>query len=53
MTFKLYFMAVDVEQFVSCNHNIVTDGVMILGASNQVLLNVWPYHFYNTTLSTE
>ena len=34
-------------------HNIVTDGIMTLRASNQVLCNVWLYDFYDMTLATE
>ena len=34
-------------------HNVVTDSVMTLRASNQVLCNVWSYDFYDTTLATE
>ena len=34
-------------------HNVVTDGVMTLRASNQVLRNVWSYDFYDTALATE
>ena len=43
MTFKLYLKAVE----------IITDGVMTLRASNQVLCNVCSYHFYDMMLSTE
>ena len=32
-------------------YNIVMDGVMILHASNQVLCNMWSYHFYDMMLS--
>ena len=35
------------------SYNVVTDGIMTLRASNQVLCNVWPYDFYDMTLSTE
>ena len=53
MTFKLYFMVVEVESFLNRKHNVVTYGVMSLRASNQVLGNVCSYHFYDMTLSTE
>ena len=33
--------------------SFVTDGIMILRASNQVLCNVWSYDFYDMTLATE
>ena len=32
--------------------NVVTDGIMTLRASNQVLCNVWSYDFYDMTLTT-
>ena len=32
---------------------VVTDGIMTLRASNQVLCNVCSYDFYDMTLSTE
>ena len=28
-------------------YNVVTDGIMTLRASNQVLCNVWSYDFYD------
>ena len=34
-------------------HNVVTDGIMTLPASNQVLCNVWSYDFYDMTLASE
>ena len=34
-------------------HNVVTDGIMMLRASNQVLSNVWSYDVYDMTLGTE
>ena len=49
MTFKLFFVAVEVELFVNRKHNIVTDIVMTSQASNQVLFNVGSYHFYDIT----
>ena len=39
--------------YFNTKHNIVTDGIMALRASNQVLCNVWSYDFYDMTLSTE
>ena len=53
MIFKLYFMALKVEPFFNRKHNVVTDGVMSLRTGNQVLCNVWSYHFYDTTLHYE
>ena len=52
---KLNFMALEVEPFFNRKHNVVTIGIMMLHASNQlqVLCNVWLYHFYDITLSTE
>ena len=32
-------------------HNVVTDGIMTLRASNHALCNVWSYDFYDMTLS--
>ena len=46
-------MAVEVEPFFDWKHNIVMVGVMTLCASNQVLRNVWSYHFYDMTLYTK
>ena len=34
-------------------HKTVTDGVMMLRASNQVLCNKWSYRFYDMLLSTK
>ena len=34
-------------------YNVVRDGIMTLGASNQVLCNVWSYDFYDMMLATE
>ena len=45
MTFKLQFMAVEAKTFFSRKHNAVTDDVMTLCASNQVLCNVWLFLF--------
>ena len=39
--------------YFSGKHYIVSDGVMTLRASNQVLCNVWSYDFYEMTLATE
>ena len=33
--------------------NVVTDGIMTLRVSNQVLCNVWSYDFYDMTLAIE
>ena len=35
------------------NINVVTDNIMTLRASNQVLCNVLSYGFYDMTLATE
>ena len=48
---KLYNMTVEVE-LLSAENNI-KDGVMAFPTSDQVLCNVWSYHFNDTTLSTE
>ena len=40
-------MAVEAEPFFNRKHNVVTDGVMMLGVSKQVLCNLWLYHFYD------
>ena len=45
MTFELYFMGVEIEPFFNRKHNDVMDDVMTLGASSQMLCNVWLYHF--------
>ena len=52
---KLNFMALEVEPFFNRKHNVITIGIMMLHASNQlqVLCNVWSYHFYDMRLSTE
>ena len=34
-------------------NNVVTDVIMMLCASNQVLCNMWSYDFYDMALSTE
>ena len=39
--------------YFDTKHNVVTDDIMTLRASNQVLCNVWPYDFYEMTLATE
>ena len=49
----LYFMVIAVELFFNRKYIIVTDGLMMLCAGNQVLCNMWSYHFYDMTLSTE
>ena len=49
---KWDFIAFKVD-IISIENNVVTDGVMTLRASNQVLCNVWSYDFYDTTLATE
>ena len=41
------------DDIISIENNVVTDGIMTLRASNQVLCNVWSYDFYDMTLSTE
>ena len=38
---------------ISIENNVVSDGIMRLLASNQVLCNVWSYDFYDMTLATE
>ena len=40
MTFKLFFMVLELEQLFKRKHNIVTDGMMTLLANNQVLHNM-------------
>ena len=49
---KWDFIAFKVD-IISIENNVITDGVMTLRASNQVLCNVWSYDFYDTTLATE
>ena len=36
-----------------CKHNVVTDDIITLRTSNQVLCNMWSYNFYDMTLATE
>ena len=50
--FKWGFIALK-DDIISIENNVVTDGIMTLRASNQVLCNVWSYDFYDMTLSTE
>ena len=46
ITFKLYFMATKAEPFFfPSENNVVTDGMLTLLASNQVLCNMGSYHF--------
>ena len=53
MTFKLFFMALEVELFFVRKQNIVKDRVMTLCPSNQVLCNMCSYNFYDRVLSTK
>ena len=47
------FIALKVVIFFHRKHYVVTDGIMTLRASNQVLCNMWSYDFYVMTLATE
>ena len=49
---KRDFIAFKVD-IISKENNVVTDGIMTLCASNQVLCNVCSYDFYDIMLSTE
>ena len=49
----MYFICIEVEPFINRKHNVVTDGIITLHAINQVLCNVWSYHFYDIMLSAE
>ena len=49
---KWDFIAFKVD-IISIENNVVTDGVMTLRASNQVLCKVWSYDFYDTKLANE
>ena len=51
--FKWGFIALKDDIYFNRKHNVVTDSIMTLRASNQVLCNVWSYDFYDMTLSTE
>ena len=53
MTFLMGFYRLKRWHYFNKKHNVVTDGIMTLRASNQVLCNVWAYDFYDMTLSTE
>ena len=46
-------MALEVEPILKRKQNVDIDGMMPLCASDQVLCNVWSYHFYGRTLSTK
>ena len=46
--FKWGFIALKDDIYFIRKHNVVTDGIMTLRASN-----VWSYDFYDMTLSTE
>ena len=50
--FKWGFIALK-DDIISIENNVVTDSIMTLRASNQVLCKVWSYDFYDMTLSTE
>ena len=50
---KWDFIASKSIHYFKRKHNVATDGVITLRASNQVLCNVWSYDFYDTTLATE
>ena len=52
MTFKLYFMTLEAELFFNSKHNFVTDGVIMLPGSNQVLCNMVIWLLWHE-LSTE
>ena len=41
------------RHYFSGKHDVVTDGIMTLRTSNQVLCNVRSYDFYGMTLATE
>ena len=47
--FKRDFIA----SYFNRKHNVVTEGIMMLRASSEVLCHVWTYIFYNMMLSTE
>ena len=49
---KWDFIAFKVD-IMSIENNVVTDGIMTLRASNQILCNVWSYDFYEMKLVTE
>ena len=49
--FKYDFIALKVDK--NRKHNIITDDIMTLRSSNQVLCKVWSYDFYDMTLTTE
>ena len=51
-TFFFFFYRLK-SYYFNRKHYVVTDGIMTLRASNQVLCNVWSYDFYDMTLSTE
>ena len=46
-----FFMAVEIEPFFDRKHNVVTNGAIMLRASNQVLCNMWSFDFYDMTIS--
>ena len=48
--FKRDFTALKID-IISLEN--ITDGIITLRASNQVLCNVWSYNFYDMTLATE
>ena len=51
--FKMEFYRLKSLHYLNRKHNVVTDGIMTLRASNQVLSNVWSYDVYDMTLGTE
>ena len=51
--FKMGFYRLSSWHYFNRKYNVVTDGIMMLRASNQVLCNMWSYDFYDMTLATE
>ena len=47
------FYRITSPHYFNRKHDVVTDDIMTLRASNQVLCNVWSYDFYDMTLATE
>ena len=50
---QMGFYRLKSQHYVNRKHYVVTDGMMMLHASNHVLCNVWSYYFYDMTLATE
>ena len=49
----MHFMAVEDKAFFNRKHDVVTDGLITLHASNKVLCAVWSYHFSGMMVPTE